>query len=65
MVSHELVQDYVRKGKTEAEGCTDIQFENLQTNMNRELQKLMTVAEATDAKVAWAGVGPGNEVSSC
>ena len=51
MVYYEQVQDYVRQGKTDAEGYTNTQFENLQIFMNGELQKLMTAAEATDAKV--------------
>ena len=39
MVSRAEVEDYVRQGKTEAEGYTDIQFENLQKIMNGELQQ--------------------------
>ena len=59
MVSRAEVEDYVRQGKTEAEGYTNIQFENLQKLLKVEFQRSMTVAAATDAKVEALGIESG------
>ena len=59
MVSRAEVEGYVRQRKTEAEGYTDIQSENLQKLMEVELQKLMAAAAATDAKVEALGIESG------